>query len=604
MNAKEKNIDNIYVGKLDARFEDISAFEDSNMNFPPNIDIEGLVKGDKYYITGNKGTGKTALLLYLSNKIAQNDENAICSTILFKTDYNTTERIKIETIERRIVDTLDIGSVDMNSIQDFTNIWRLTVFLKIVCDNKESQYKLFAPNTNWNAFENLVLRLAQTVKIGTKERISMLQSIPKEIRFSEELNLYTISEEQVSIENANDIQLVDFNDALDISEYLFSHLERKDATYFICIDELETYCGYKSFRRDLQMVHDWIEVAWSLNQIIKDASYKKMKIILSVRTEILRSIEKYLGGDELNKKIGSYRIIVDWKSKYWIGIRNPIFAIWLKRIARMLGDYTETDYEKIRQKWFPSTIGVQDTVDFILDRTWNKPRDIIRYMSLSVKAYPGAQTFSKNSIIDVLETYSEESKSEIMEEMSALYSSENVDLIFSSLKKFKSCFTKKEYQQHIEENYGDYPLFECFDNILEDMYRYGILGCENIDTKEVNWYYQGEINMKKGLKWRYYIHKGLRPILGLESIVKDDVNIYDIMAVPLNCIVTRATQAFIFVEFYFNEKIHKGAIHVSKWRERTYIYDISQYVTIGEEIVAYALNYDETHLNWVLTCRL
>ena len=76
------------------------------------------------------------------------------------------------------------------------------------------------------------------------------------------------------------------------------------------------------------------------------------------------------------------------------------------------------------------------------------------------------------------------------------------------------------------------------------------------------------------------------------------------MAVPLNCIVTRATQAFIFVDFLFNKKWHKGAIHVSKWRERTYISDISQYVTIGEEIMAYALNYDEAHSNWVLTCRL
>lgn len=604
MNTKESNIDNIYVGKLDARYEDITAFEDSNMSFPPNIDIEGLVKGDKYYITGNKGTGKTALLLYLSNKIAQTDEDAICSTILFKTDYNTTEKIKIETIERRIVDTLDIGSVDMYNIQDFTNIWRLTVFLKIVYDNKESHYRLFSPNTNWNAFESLVLRLSKTAKIRTKERISMLQTIPQEIRFTEGLDLYTISEEQVPLENASDIQLIDFNDALDISEYLFTHLERKDATYFICIDELETYYGYRSFRRDLQMVHDWIEVAWSINQTIKNASYKKMKIILSVRTEILRSIEKYLGGDELNKKIGSYRIVVDWKSKYWVGIHNPIFGIWLKRIARAQEDYSEINYQDIRIKWFPSTIGAQDTIDFILDRTWNKPRDIVRYMSLSVKSSPGAQVFSKNSIIDVLENYSEESKTEIMEEMSALYSSENIDLIFSSLKKFKSCFTKNEYQQHIQENYGDYTVFENIDNLLEDLYRYGILGCENIDTGEINWYYQGEINIKKGLKWRYYIHKGLRPILGLESIMKDDINIYDIMAVPLKCIVTRATRSFVFVDFFFNGKRHKGAIHVSKWRERTYIFDISQCVTVGEEIMAYALNYDEAHLNWILTCRL
>lgn len=606
MTTKDKEIfaEEVYTGKLDARYEDITAFEENNMSFPSNIDIDSLLRGDKYYITGNKGTGKTALLLYLSNLITKGDKNAVCSTILFKTDYNNTERIKIQTLERRIIDTLDISSTELYNVEDFTNIWLLTIFLKIVLDNKKNDYKLFAADTNWNAFENLVLRLINTAKIGNRDKLTMINSIPTEIKYTSEWDVYMVSEKQVSLAEATEVQLVDFNDALVIAEYLFKKLDRKTAPYFIYIDELETYWGNKSFKRDIQMIHDWIEIAWRMNRMIRESSYKNMKIILSVRTEMLRSIEKYLGGDELNKKIGSYRIIVDWKSKYLTGIRNPLFAIWLKRIAIAKGDTSEINYHEIRQEWFPASVGEQDTIDFILERTWNKPRDIIRYMTLSVRASYGAKRFSKSSIINVLEDYSEESKSEIMEEMSALYNSEQIDLIFSSLKKFKNVFSKEEYLKHIEENFSGYEIFENIDYLLEELYRFGILGCQDTSTGAVNWYYQGETNLYKGAKWRYYVHLGLRPSLGLENIVSDNINLYDIIAVPLNCIITHANRSFVFVKFQFDNRLHDGAIHVSNWRKSEYIEDLSQHVQEGDEVIAYALYFDNEYSNWKLTCKI
>src|SRR5690606_30104733 len=61
----------IFVGKTDAKNEfienstsEISKFIDSYL-IPENITIEDFEKGSKYYITGLKGTGKTALLRYL-----------------------------------------------------------------------------------------------------------------------------------------------------------------------------------------------------------------------------------------------------------------------------------------------------------------------------------------------------------------------------------------------------------------------------------------------------------------------------------------------------------------------------------------------------------
>lgn len=598
-------VKDVYAGKLDARYEDLELFENSNMILPSNLNIEDIVKGEKYYIVGNKGTGKTALLLYISNYLVQNEPDAICSTILFKTDYNKTERIRLESLERQIIDLLDVTKEQSASVSDYTNLWKLTIYLKLVIDNQKSNYKIFDNNTNWKAFEDLILRLSNTVEIGTVYKLEMINAIPKTIIWDPVNERIYASEEQIMLPLKEDaIELIQFNKALEIADYLFDKLDRGDATYFICIDELETSFGNVNFKRDLQMIHDWVEVVGSINEKIQRDKYKKMKILLSVRTEMLRSMEKHLCSDEINKRTISYRILLDWKNKYEASIANPLFLIWLKRIARLNGDDMTPDYLRIRQDWFPPVIGTEDTVDFILNRTWQKPRDIVRFILLSVSAAKAEDTmFSRDMLLGVLEEYSKDSMTEIVEEMSAFYSNEQIDLFLSSLKNFKIKFTREEYEIHVREDYEENEAFTNIDTVLADLYRFGVLGCMNIDNKSIKWNYQGETNVMKGPKWRYYVHPGLWYCLELEKLFYDNINIYDIKAVPLKCTVTDTNRSFVFVKFNFGSRIHKGAIYVGDLSD-SYIEDVSEYVSIGQSITAYEDYYDENHRNWRLTCKL
>ena len=59
-------IKDIYAGKPDAKdeleSEGLSPFLE-NLYYAEYFNLEGLVKGSYYFITGYKGTGKTALLL-------------------------------------------------------------------------------------------------------------------------------------------------------------------------------------------------------------------------------------------------------------------------------------------------------------------------------------------------------------------------------------------------------------------------------------------------------------------------------------------------------------------------------------------------------------
>lgn len=595
-------ISSIPVNSLDARYDDINLFKESYMIFPNGRVIESILKGDKFYIDGNKGTGKTALMLYLSNLITEEDFKAVCSTILFKTDYSPEQRFIIESFERKKIETLDIRDVEIDSLINFQNIWKLTVFLKIVSDNYNNDYMFFENDTNWKAFEDLILRLSNTADIGIRDRLSMLRTIPRQFVVQRNAMGWSVSEEQVDLQDATPIELAAFDKAIQIAEYLLANLSRTDTKYFIFIDELETYCAAPCFIRDLRMIRDWIEVVWSLNRQFKDASYKNILIALSVRSEILSAIARHLCGDELNKKIGSYKVTIDWRNSHGAGINSPLFGIWLRKISNAYDFQDELNNLDIRRAWFPPFIGTDDAVDFILNRTWNKPRDIVRFMSVVKDISRNEHTYTASLLIGALEEYSRKSKEEIREEMSLIYTPEDIEAIFSSLREFKISFSFDEYRQHIQESEITHPVFDDIEKLLSNLYRFGIVGCESSIINRTSWSHLGDPYLMGNHRPTYIIHQALRPALGLEQIMNDGINIYEIMASPLECEVVRTNKYFVYVVFVYNGHKHNGAIHVSKWGNSEYIEDISQHVKKGQIATAYVLDYDRQHQNWNLTC--
>lgn len=84
-------IKDIYAGKPDAKdeidSEGLNPFLE-NYVMPSNFNLKSLVDGSYYFVTGYKGTGKTALLYYLDNYIKKIDPIACSSFIFFKGDYS------------------------------------------------------------------------------------------------------------------------------------------------------------------------------------------------------------------------------------------------------------------------------------------------------------------------------------------------------------------------------------------------------------------------------------------------------------------------------------------------------------------------------------
>jgi GTPase SAR1 family protein len=89
----------IQFGEIDAKNEvfdqnkiGIQVFHNS-FEIPPSVDMEKLTSGAKFFVYGQKGCGKTALLLHLKKLL--DDSGATTRTILFKSGITEPERQSI-----------------------------------------------------------------------------------------------------------------------------------------------------------------------------------------------------------------------------------------------------------------------------------------------------------------------------------------------------------------------------------------------------------------------------------------------------------------------------------------------------------------------------
>jgi ABC-type polar amino acid transport system ATPase subunit len=155
---KTLQLKDIFVGKTDAKNEFIENTKDEQNKFidsyliPENIILSDFEKGKKYYITGLKGTGKTALLRFLELKFKL--KNANSSFILFKSEFSEEDKTNFS----KAASTFLTEKNETNEIEeDFLNIWEWFLHRHIVKYSKEYNISFFQNNKDWDKYSKCVL---------------------------------------------------------------------------------------------------------------------------------------------------------------------------------------------------------------------------------------------------------------------------------------------------------------------------------------------------------------------------------------------------------------------------------------------------------------
>lgn len=597
-------IKDLYAGKPDAKDELYFDGADSFIKtfvLAEHFNIDSLISGHHCFITGFKGTGKTALLFYLDAKLRVADEATCSSFILFKEDFTDVRRNELQELSRRVQSSITVEPGALTGTTEFEYIWRWIMFKQIVSDNELYSRNLFVDNEQWRAFEKTI---AQIRDPRDSRKIVIPNKIRLAIPFKDPGTAVEVTPEfEVDFQKQDSKPFRDFTTLVDQAEQLFLQLTRTDIPYYIFVDELEAYYGNPDiFNRDLYMIRDLVFTVKRFNAIFARVKMPKTKMLCSVRSEILTAISRFTVTKEINKIISGFSTPLDWNYSNSNSYAHPIIQILLKRIA-VCSNEEDVPSLEIYRRWFPETIRGMEPASYILNNSWCKPRDIVRLITTAQNSLYNRDRAFKNSVFNAItKAYSLESLLEIKEELRALYTSEEIDSIISCFTGFRTVFSLADLNKRIQHLFSGTVLETNLMQVLNDLYRLGFLGNFLPRTQVYRWHHKGDSSVILSDEWRLFVHYALHSALSLGARnnrgLQRDVQVGDVTLATVYRVITH----FALVEFELFGQRYRGSIHIGEFgkRENTYIHQLSSIVEVGDQLKVSLMKYDEEHANWKL----
>lgn len=596
---KKITVKDIYSGKPDAKdeinFEGLSGFIKTFI-VPQNSDLESLITGNHCFISGYKGTGKTALLFYLDNLIRERDNSACSSFVFFKEEFAELKKEEFDKFSKRGLSSITIDKDTLLNNSEFEYIWRWLFFKRIVADNEEFNGGLFEDNEHWSKFIKIVSKIKGPMNI--KKSV-----IPNRVRlgipFTDPAGSSVGPEMEVdlskgSVENNYSI----FVKLIDDAEDALSKVTKTDIPYHIFVDELEAYYGDQDvFKRDLYLIRDLIFTIKRFNSIFSSSSMSNIKIICSIRSEIVNAISRFIVTKELNKVTSGFEVPLRWNYNNTNSFSHPIMQILLRRIAISESEDDETyrsDKEIIAQ-WFPETIHEIEPSNYVLNNSWHKPRDIVRFIVSAQNSINSDSTsFSQAVFESSHKQYSIDSLNEIREEMRALYTSEQIEDIINVFTGFKSIFSVEQLRTRISKFFGDSIMDTNFNAVINDLYRLGFIGNCFPASQMYRWQHKGDDRLIISDEWRIMIHQALQSALSVGK--RHDYRMKRFEKPQIGDVVSfkvkEIRRSFVDGCIHFYGGKYPAYIHISQIVD-AYIRDINDFVTEGEELRTVITQYDK-----------
>ena len=191
-----------------------------------------------------------------------------------------------------------------------------------------------------------------------------------------------------------------------IIDYLSSEFKwDKQKKLFITVDDLD-----KSWISDIKIKYKFID---SLLDSIRDfLKLSNLKIIISIRTDILEGVYKYSFRQE--EKDLSLIYPLEWD-------RDGINNLLDKRISYLLKDKYRKMIEPKMSDIFSFNIDGKNAVDYILDKTMLRPRDAIDFVNKCFQASNGKTSVSESDVKKAEEYYFDSRKRALEDEWKAVY---------------------------------------------------------------------------------------------------------------------------------------------------------------------------------------
>lgn len=476
------SLSQIVFGKTDA-FNELNTFgQDYFMSsFVSNskYHIDEFLSGNRYYICGKKGTGKSALLKYLQCYFAADSSNLVFP-IRFKSDIEQADKDSFEQIASTsnrvsIEDKYDIVSiVDQSS---YVLVWKTFLINQIITRASAGEFCVFKETDDYRLLVSLL-------KCIYGESTSPSIVMPKIKKGSVELTAafaQSLSASlKVELEFDSKKKRINYTKLSKKVYQLFSQLEYARTPVYVMIDELELSVRNKyQFEKDMALVRDLIIAIDDINFVSSEKGMN-IHIFAAIRSEVLRNVRS--AGYELTKPIEDRGIEINWFQKGGSYTESQLLTIVENKIHASEQINGCLPSNNIWKEYFCDEVNGEETRRFILNNSLYRPRDIIRLM-LTVHDHIGdAKRFTQEMFDKAQQDYSELMWTEIKDELRLSYSENEVNAIFNLLNRITMPFSYDSLIERIQmlgKFYPDMPTL--LDNskltqILNKLYELGVIG--------------------------------------------------------------------------------------------------------------------------------
>ncbi len=523
-----KSVPDLDLGYSDAEnYKRSDSKELFNRIFIRTSALDQLVQPNICFLIGEKGTGKTAHAVYLSNNPHSGGNADTWSSIAYirETEYQKFVKMKAE---------------KHLELADYTSIWKVIIYLLIAQRIRKDEPSTLANYFKFDALQNAI---DEFYMHAFAPEIQYAITFVEDAKASAELlslyaNVWGAETQQISFtETRFQTNLLyiqrKFEDALDSLRLKRSHV--------LFIDGIDIRPSSIPYEQYLECVKGLANAIWSINNDffanIKD-SRGRMRAVLLVRPDIYDSI----GLQNSNNKIRDNSVLLDWRTPYSEYRTSELFALTDKLLSSQqstkLPKGIAWDYYfpyKTMNRWTREG-GDAAYIDF-LRLSMYRPRDIITMLRILqenfVKNDRGKQeTFREEDLRspEFMRKYSDYMLGEVKDQLSFYHTSEHYELFlkFFEYLNGKVNFYYSDYleafghfERFLDKNSLSKPkFFETADIFLQFLYELNVL-CYNEDTVDgkvfIRWCFweRSSTNLSPKVKThlRYTIHYGLAKAL-------------------------------------------------------------------------------------------
>lgn len=481
----------LYIGKTDGYNEFLEYGADicKELFFEyPNFDAQKILDGSIYYICGDKGTGKTMLLKYIESLVAGTPDSMFSEFIRFKKDVDEDQRnqLKRAGIPQSPFEEVIESEIPADNTIDCILAWQVYLTKVIVNRLRLTEYGVFNRDTNeWKELTGLldalygdalktnsIKRILPHIKKGNvelcKENLGKIHGLTGKLNLDLE---WIAGKEQTATFSSVGKKILQ----------LYSQLQPVEHKIYIFIDELElSLKKTKKYLRDITLIRDLIFAVQYMNEIAKQKGFH-VYIITAIRNEVYKNVKSK--GLEINKPIHDFGTQIDWNQKGGDIRQHPLLKMLERRFQYSEKKLGLQPSENVFNEYFLKNVGRSEVsiFNYILDQTWLRPRDIIRFFSI-IQATAGEHTFIDQEVLDIVkQRYSEEAWTEFEEILTVKYSDTEVEGIKQALTGLRVPFLKNDFDLQIDGKAETFEEVEALKtlstaHILRDLYDIGVIG--------------------------------------------------------------------------------------------------------------------------------